>query len=95
MIKEDERTLSELGNLGEIVVRLNLLDVTPFLIRRFKAGPDDLALDAMETLSSLTGIELEYSLLNDAEAKRSAIKALKRWWDERKRERGALRKDGG
>jgi len=95
LIKEDERTLSELGNLGEIVVRLNLLDVTPFLIRRFKAGPDDLALDAMETLSSLTGIELEYSLLNDAEAKRSAIKALKRWWDERKRERGALRKDGG
>ena len=48
----------------------------------------------METLSALTGIELEYSLLNDAEAKRSAIKALKRWWDERKRERGALRKDG-
>ena len=95
LIKEDERTLSELGNLGEIVVRLNLLDVTPFLIRRFKAGPDDLALDAMETLSSLTGIELEYSLLNDAEAKRSAIKALKRWWDERKRERGASRKDGG
>ncbi len=94
LIKEDERTLSELGNLGEIVVRLNLLDVTPFLIRRFKAGTDDLALDAMETLSSLTGIELEYSLLNDAEAKRSAIKALKRWWDERKRERGALRKDG-
>ena len=95
LIKEDERTLSELGNLGEIVVRLNLLDVTPFLIRRFKAGTDDLALDAMETLSSLTGIELEYSLLNDAEAKRSAIKALKRWWDERKRERGASRKDGG
>jgi hypothetical protein len=94
LIKEDERTLSELGNLGEIVVRLNLLDVTPFLIRRFKAGTDDLALDAMETLSSLTGIELEYSLLNDAEAKRAAIKALKRWWDERKRERGALRKDG-
>ena len=94
LIKEDERTLSELGNLGEIVVRLNLFDVTPFLIRRFKSGSDDLALDAMETLSSLTGIELEYSLLNDAEAKRSAAKALKHWWEERKRERGAQRKDG-
>ena len=95
LVKEDERTLSELGNLGKIVVQLELLDVTPFLIRRFKSGPDDLALDAMETLSSLTGIELEYSLLNDAEAKRSAIKELNRWWDERKRERSALRKGGG
>lgn len=94
LVKEDERTLSELGNLGEIVVRLNLLDVTPFLIRRFKSGSDDLALDAMETLSSLTGIELEYSLLNDAEAKRSAAKSLKHWWEERKRERGTQRKDG-
>lgn len=94
LIKEDERTLSELGNLGEIVVRLQLLDVTPFLIRRFKSGTDDLALDAMETLSSLTGIELEYSLLNDPEAKRSATKELKRWWDERKRERSALKKSG-
>ncbi len=94
LVKEDERTLSELGNLGEIVIRLNLLDVTPFLIRRFKSGSDDLALDAMETLSCLTGIELEYSLLNDAEAKRSASRALKRWWEERKRERGVQRKDG-
>ena len=66
--------------------------MTPFLIRRFKSGTDDIALDAMETLSSLTGIELEYSVLNDPEAKRSATKQLKRWWEERKRERSSRRK---
>jgi hypothetical protein len=92
LIKESERTLSELGDLGELVVQLQLVDVTPFLIKRFKNGTDDIALDAMDTLSALTGIELEYSVLNDAEAKRSAAKELNRWWEERKRERGALRK---
>jgi len=92
LVKDSERTLSELGDLGDIIVNLQLLDVTPFLIRRFKSGTDDIALDAMETLSSLTGIELEYSVLNDPEAKRSATKQLKRWWEERKRERSSRRK---
>ena len=87
LVKDSERTLSELGGLGDIVVNLQLLDATPFLIRRFKSGTDDIALDAMETLSSLTGIELEYSVLNDPEAKRSATKQLKRWWEDHKRER--------
>jgi hypothetical protein len=95
LVKESERTLSELGDLGEIVVQLQLVDVTPFLIKRFKSGSDDIALDAMEALSALTGIELEYSVLNDAAAKRSAAKELNRWWEEYKRERGALRKGGG
>ena len=95
LIKESERTLSELGDLGEIVVQLQLVDVTPFLIKRFKSGSDDIALDAMEALSALTGITLEYSVLNDAEAKRSAAKELNRWWEECKRARGALRKGGG
>jgi hypothetical protein len=92
LVKDSERTLSELGDLGDIIVNLQILDVTPFLIRRFKSGTDDIALDAMETLSSLTGIELEYSVLNDPEAKRSATKQLKRWWEERKRERSSRRK---
>ncbi len=95
LVKESERTLSELGDLGEIVVQLQLVDVTPFLIKRFKSGSDDIALDAMEALSALTGITLEYSVLNDAEAKRSAAKELNRWWEECKRARGALRKGGG
>lgn len=94
LIKDSERTLSELGDLGDIIVQLQLIDVTPFLIKRFKSGTDDIALDAMETLSALTGIELEYSVLNDPEAKRSAAKQLNRWWEDRKRDRGAQRKSG-
>jgi hypothetical protein len=93
LVKEDPRPLSDMGELGQIIVELELLDAVPFLIKRFKSGPRDIAMDAAETLARLTGLDLEYSTVGDSEQKRAAVKALERWWEERKRERSASKRD--
>jgi len=87
LVKEEPRPLSDLGELGQICVRLQILDAVPFLIKRFKSDDDELAIDAGETLSQLTGLELEYNVVDDKAARGAATKALTQWWDRAKKER--------
>jgi len=93
LVKDEPRPLSDLGELGQIVADLEILDAVPFLIKRFKSGSEDIAMDAAETLAHMTGLAFDYSMLDDAEQKRAAVKTLERWWDERKRERREQKSD--
>jgi HEAT repeat protein len=94
LVKEDHRPLSELGELGEIILDLELFDTFPFLVKRFKSGPEDVAIDAAETLAQITGLEFDYGMVDDPTQKRTALRTLDRWWEDRKRERREDKKKG-
>ena len=87
LVKEDPRPLSELGELGQIIRDLELIDTVPFLIKRLKSSSEDVVIDAAEILAQITGLELDYSMIDDPVQKRTIVKALDRWWGDRKRER--------
>ena len=91
LVKDEQRPLDDMGELGEVLAALKLIDATPFLIQRLKSGSRDLAIDAADALGRLTGLNLEYSAEEDAEQKRLAVRAYNRWWEEKKRERSAQR----
>ncbi|MBN1441467.1 MAG: HEAT repeat domain-containing protein [Planctomycetes bacterium] len=92
LVKEEDRPLADLGDLGDVLVDLDLEDVVPFLIHRLKDERREISLDAAETLQRLTGEDVEFSAEQDAEQRRVAIKTYTRWWEERKRERSAQRR---
>jgi len=94
LIKEEERSLSDMGELGKVILELELFDTVPFLIKRVKNGPEDIAIDAAETLEQITGWKFEYSMLDDAQERREAIRTLDRWWDDFKKERAQKRQAG-
>ena len=94
LVKEDPRPLADLGELGDVMVALDMVDAVPFLIQRFKSDRHEVILDAAETLERLTGLEADVAAQEGGEAKRLAIKAYNRWWDDRKRERSTSRKKG-
>jgi HEAT repeat protein len=91
LVKEDRRPLSDLGELGEVVVDLKMLDAVPYLIQRLKSDRQEVCLDAAETLAKLTGVELEFSAQDSVENRGLAIKAYTRWWEDAKRRRSAER----
>jgi hypothetical protein len=94
LIKEEQRPLDDMGDLGEVLADLQLIDAVPFLIQRLKGGSRDLAIDAADALERLTGLEVGLSAESDEETKRVAVRAVNRWWEEKKRERSARRQAG-
>ena len=92
LVKEEKRPLTDLGELGEVVVELNLIDTVPFLINRLKDTRAEVSTDAAEVLQKLTGIDVEFSVEEGKEQRRTAIKSYSRWWEEKKRERSQQRR---
>jgi hypothetical protein len=87
LVKEDPKPLSDLGELGEVLDDLGLVEAVPYLIQRLKSDRREIVLDAAEALKKLTGVEIEYSVVDDEAQKRQWVKTFTRWWEERKRER--------
>ncbi|HLU49947.1 MAG TPA: hypothetical protein VK116_17735 [Planctomycetota bacterium] len=87
LVKEDPRPLTDLGELGEIIVESKLYDVVPYLIQRLKSEDRQVVIDAAEVLQKLSGIEIEVTAAGADEEKREALRQYNRWWEEIKRER--------
>lgn len=86
-VKESPLTLMDMGELGKILVDLEMVQAVPFLIKRLKSDRPELRDDAAETLRELTGLDLEFHGLDDAESRRDAIRQWSRWWEDYKRTR--------
>lgn len=91
LVKEEKRPLADLGELGEVIVELDLVDTVPFLITRLKDTRAEVSMDAAEVLQKLTGLDVEYSAQENDAQRRTALKAYNRWWEDRKRERSQQR----
>jgi HEAT repeat protein len=91
LVKEEPRLLTDMGELGEVLADLGLVESVPFCISRLKHEKAEFRADAAEALGKITGLDLEYQSLDSPEQRRTAIKAYSRWWEQKKRERRAAR----
>ncbi|HVR73845.1 MAG TPA: HEAT repeat domain-containing protein [Planctomycetota bacterium] len=87
LAKEEPRLLTDMGELGDVLADLRLVDAVPYLINRLKHPKSEFRADAAEALGKVTGLDLEYQSLDSEEQRRSAIKTYTRWWEEKKKER--------
>jgi hypothetical protein len=94
LVKEEPRLLTDMGELGEVLSDLGLIDAVPYLINRLKHEKSEFRADAAEALEKLTHLGLEYHSVDSEEERRTAIKTYTRWWEERKKER-RLERGGG
>lgn len=95
LVKEEPRLLTDMGELGEVLADLALLEAVPYLINRLKHEKSEFRADAAEALEKLTGVHLEYHTVDTDEERRTAIKAYSRWWEEKKKERRMSRGTSG
>jgi hypothetical protein len=87
LVKErEELPLSDMGELGEVLAELGVVEVVPYLIARLKSEKSEIRADAAEALRAVTGLEIEFSP-GDEEGRRQAIRACTRWWEDSKKER--------
>jgi hypothetical protein len=95
LVKEVEnRPLSDMGELGEVLAELDLVEAVPFLINRLKSGNTEIQADAAEALRMVTGLQVEFTLA-DEDGKRKAIRAFNHWWEDHKKERRKGRQESG
>jgi HEAT repeat protein len=95
LVKEVEnRPLSDMGELGEVLAELGLVEAVPFLINRLKSDNTEIQADAAEALRAVTGLPVEFTLA-DEDGKRKAIRAFNHWWEDHKKERRKERLESG
>ncbi len=87
LVKESELPLGDMGELGQILVDLNVTQAVPFLIRRVKSERVEIRDDAAEVLRELTGVRPDFHAHDDAGTRRDAVRKWSRWWDEYKKRR--------
>ena len=85
LIKEQPRLLTDMGELGDVLADLKLLQAVPFLINRLKHDKPEFRADAAESFEKLTGVELDYRSLDSQDERRQAIKMCNRWWNDYKK----------
>ena len=94
LVKEEEgRPLSDMGELGEVLAEMGLVDAVPYLINRLKIDNSEIRADAAEALRALTGLPADFPH-GDEEGRREAVRIFNRWWENRKKERRKERKEG-
>jgi len=86
-VKDEPRLLTDMGELGDVLTDLGLVESVPYLIQRLKSDKQEFRADAAEALSKLTRLGLEYQSLDSEDQRRSAIKTYQRWWEEYKKDR--------
>lgn len=86
-LKEHSLPLIDMGDLGRVIVELELFQCTPFLISRLKSDRVEIRDDAAEVLRELTGLQLEFHGHSTTEERRKAVREWTRWWDNFKRTR--------
>lgn len=87
LVKDEPRLLTDMGELGDVLADLNLIEAVPYCINRLKHPKAEYRADAAEALGKVTGLNLEYQSMDNEELRRKTIKAYTRWWEEKKRER--------
>ena len=88
LVKEEPRLLSDMGELGDVLGDIQLLQVVPFVINRLKHDKPEYRADAADALEKLTGLELNYTSHDQSpEVRRQAIRLCNRWWSDYKRTR--------
>lgn len=87
LVKEEDRLLTDMGELGDVIAELGLEESVPYLIQRLKHPRAEFRADAVEALEKVTGLPLEYPSIDSDAHRRQALKQFQRWWDERKKER--------
>jgi HEAT repeat protein len=87
LVKEEPRLLTDMGELGDVLAELQLVEAVPYLIQRLKNEKSEFRADAAEALAKVTGLDIEYTSLDNDEQRRNAIKTFSRWWEDRKKER--------
>lgn len=87
LIKEKEIPLYNMGELGQVLKDLDLIQAVPFLIKRLRSDRIELRDDAAEVLRELTDLDLEFPSEGGGEVRREAIKRWKKWWEDYKRDR--------
>jgi len=91
LVKDEPRLLTDMGELGDVLADLSLIEAVPYCVNRLKHPKAEYRADAAEALGKLTGLNLEYQSIDNEDLRRKTIKAYTRWWDEKKRERRRLR----
>jgi HEAT repeat protein len=91
LVKDEPRLLTDMGELGDVLADLNLIEAVPYCIARLKHAKAEYRADAAEALGKLTGLNLEYQSMDNDELRRTTIKAYTRWWEEKKKERRQAR----
>ena len=94
LVKEEPRLLTDMGEMGEVLWDLGLIEAVPYLINRLKHEKSEFRADAAEALEKLTRLGLEYHSVDTEEERRAAIKSYTRWWEEKKKERRRSRGGG-
>ncbi len=88
LVKEEPRLLTDMGELGDVLGDIQLLQVVPFVINRLKHDKPEYRADAADALEKLTGLELNYTSHDQSpEVRRRAIRLCNRWWSDYKRTR--------
>src|SRR6185436_1432092 len=87
LVKEEPRLLTDMGELGDVLADLGLIESVPYLINRLKLDKAEFRADAAEALGKVTGLGLEYQSVDSEEQRRNAIKVYTRWWEDKKKER--------
>ncbi len=87
LVKEEPRLLTDMGELGDVLAELKLVDAVPYLISRLKSDKSEFRADAAEALGKITELDIEYQSLDSEEQRRGAVKTYTRWWEEKKKER--------
>ncbi len=92
LVKEEPRLLTDMGELGDVLGDIQLLQVVPFVINRLKHDKPEYRADAADALEKLTGLELNYTSHDQSpEVRRQAIRLCNRWWSDYKRTRAGKR----
>lgn len=87
LVKEEPRLLTDMGELGDVLADLALVEAVPYCIARLKHDKSEFRADAAEALAKITGLNLEYQSIDTDEQRRVAIRTYSRWWEEKKKER--------
>jgi hypothetical protein len=89
LVKEEDRLLTDMGELGDVIAELGLEETVPYLIARLKHPKAEFRADAVEALEKVTGLksDSDYPSLDSNEQRRQALKLYQRWWDDFKKER--------
>ncbi len=92
LVKEEPRLLTDMGELGDVLGDIQLLQVVPFVINRLKHDKAEYRADAADALEKLTGLELNYTSHDQSpEVRRQAIRLCNRWWNDYKKTRAEKR----
>lgn len=85
-IKEEELPLMDMGEMGQLLVDLEMVSAIPFLIKRLRSERPEIRDDAAEVMRGLTGEDAGFHGTDDLPERRKAIKVWERWWNEHKKQ---------